>query len=109
MLAREGKRPDQDTKRDLITIEVAVEPVLDLTDAAIRARYGIRLTALTSDAADDLKTCGVIADLARSEGYRAILSPSAALHDAVNLNIYVEGPASRLSLRKGGERIALNY
>lgn len=37
-----------------------------------------------------------MADLARLEGYDAILSPSAALAGAQNLNLYIDGRADHL-------------
>ena len=83
-----GLAISDDAKRDLVTILVTVTPVLDLTDAATRERYAIDPTTLVGDEEADLETCRSIADLARAEGYRAILSPSAALAGGVNLNIY---------------------
>ena len=96
-------------KKDLVSILVRVEPVLDLTDRSVRRRYGVSLAMLTGDSDESLETCRSIADLARAQGYRAILSPSAALRGAANLNIYLEGRAANLRLREGPSREPLNY
>jgi len=104
-----GLAASDDDMRDLVSIHVMVEPVLDLTDSAVRERYGADLATLVGDEEADLETCRSIADLARAEGYRAIMSPSAALPGAVNLNIYLEGRAADLRLRDGPDREPLNY
>jgi len=49
------------------------------------------------------------ADIARLEGYDAILSPSAALDVGRNLNLYIDGRADHLRLMDGPDRIPLNY
>jgi hypothetical protein len=86
-----------------------VTPVLDLTDRAVRREWGVTLGALTGDSDGSLEACRSIADLARASGYRAILSPSAALRGAANLNVYLEGLAEELQLRAGKVREPLNY
>ena len=50
--------------------------ILDLTNEQIRAELGITARDLVSD---DLSRCQLIAERARSDGYEAILAPSAAL------------------------------
>jgi hypothetical protein len=59
------------------------------------------------DEDDSLEVCRMIADLARQQGYHAILSPSAALAGSVNLNLYLDGRADHDSLDVGPDRIAV--
>jgi hypothetical protein len=68
---------------------VGVARLLDLTDARQRTHFGIALETLTGNSEDDVESCRIVADLARLEGYDAILSPSAALDVARNLNLYM--------------------
>jgi RES domain-containing protein len=93
--------------RDLVSIDVEVEPVLDLTNKRIRQACGVSLAMITGDSQESLETCRQVADLARARAYRAVLSPSAALRDAKNLNIYLEGMAAQLRIRKGKYRMRL--
>ncbi|MEJ7809783.1 MAG: RES family NAD+ phosphorylase [Gemmatimonadaceae bacterium] len=104
-----GLDPRETEPRDLVSILVTVAPVLDLTDARVRRRYQVTLAALRGDDEGDLETCRMIADIARAEGYRAILSPSAARRGAQNLTIYLEGRAAKLRLVEGADREPLNY
>jgi len=90
--------------KDLVSIEVQVHPVLDLTDRRMRRTLGVSLSMITGDDDGDLETCRQLADLARAKGYRAILSPSAALSGSCNLNIYIDGRASDLRIAKGTHR-----
>lgn len=98
-----------DDKKDLVSVHVTVQPVLDLTDAAVQRRYGVERAMLTGDDDAAMETCRSIADLARAERYRAIRSPSAALAGAVNLTIDLEGRAADLRRRDGLHREPLNY
>jgi RES domain-containing protein len=104
-----GVSPEMDQRRDLVSIHAYVERVLDLSDAARRQRIGVSLEALTGDTPDDVEICRVVADLARLEGYEAILSPSAALTGGHNLNLYVDGLAANVRLADGPDRVPLNY
>jgi RES domain-containing protein len=99
--------PHSSAPRDLVSIELRVEPVLDLTSPAILRKLGITRATITGDTDEDLETCRAIADLARQQGCHAILSPSAALPGAVNLNLYVDGRADRCSLDVGGDRVVV--
>jgi hypothetical protein len=92
-----------------VSLTVGVARVLDLTDARRQEHFGITLETLTGDAEDDLESCRTVADIARLEGYDAILSPSAALHVGRNLNLYIDGRADHLRLMDGPDRIPLNY
>ena len=108
-LRRIGIDAATDQPKDLVSLTVSVARVLDLTDAARRNHFGVALETLTGDTDDDLESCRIVADLARLEGYDAILSPSAALDVARNLNLYIDGRADHLRLMDGPDRIALNY
>jgi RES domain-containing protein len=108
-LHRLGIESAGDQPKDLVSLHVGVARVLDLTDERQRQRFGMTLDVLTGDSADDIESCRVVADLARMEGYDAILSPSAARHDAQNLNLYIDGRADHLRLMEGPDRIPLNY
>ena len=108
-LQRLGIDAGSDQAKDLVTLQVGVARVLDLTVTAERDRFGITIDALTGDEADDLESCRLVADLARLQGYDAILSPSAALAGERNLNLYIDGRADHLRLMQGAERVPLNY
>jgi RES domain-containing protein len=95
--------------RDLVSIQVTVRPVLDLSDPEIRARYQTELDALTGDREADLEACRRLADRAREEGFRAVLAPSAAQAGERVLVIYAEGRAADLQLREGRDRLPVNY
>lgn len=98
-----------DQPKDLVSLTVGVARMLDLTDARQRTHFGLTLETLTGDGEDDVESCRIVADLARLEGYDAILSPSAALDDGRNLNLYIDGRAGHLRLMDGPDRIPLNY
>jgi hypothetical protein len=61
------------------------------------------------DRVPDIDACRAIADLSRLQGYRGILSPSAAADGMKNLNLYIDGRADDVSLMEGVGREALNY
>ncbi len=88
--------------RELVTIEVTVEPVLDLTDEAVRAELGLSLETLVGEGAADIEACRDVADWARANGYRAIVAPSAASSGEKILAIYLEGSFERLGMRAEG-------
>jgi RES domain-containing protein len=104
-----GIESSADRPKDVVTLNVRVARVLDLTDAGRRERFGISLDTLTGDSEDDLESCRLVADMARLAGFDAILSPSAALAGARNLNLYIDGRADHLRLTEGPERAPLNY
>lgn len=108
-LRRLGIAASADQPKDLVTLTVGVARVLDLTDARERKRFGVSLDTLAGDDEDDLESCRLVADLARLAGYDAILSPSASLAGARNLNLYIDGRADHLRLMEGPERTPLNY
>lgn len=108
-LRRLGIETSADQAKDVVSLNVGVAHVLDLTDVRERERLGVSLGTLTGDDEDDLESCRLVADLARFAGYDAILSPSAALAGERNLNLYIDGRADHLRLLEGPEREPLNY
>ena len=61
--------------RRVFELEVEVERVAELTDAAERERWGVTLEQITSD---DLSVTQALADQLRAEGADAVRFPSAA-------------------------------
>lgn len=108
-LQRLGIAQADDETKNLVSLNVGVARVLDLTSARERRRFGVSLEVVTGDDGDDLESCWVVADLARFAGFDAILSPSAALPGARNLNLYIDGRAAHLRLTEGPGREPVNY
>jgi hypothetical protein len=93
-----------------VAIRVDVEPVLDLCDPALQARYGITPQELRGDHPWDLVACRRVMWLAvHRDGYRAIRAPSAAAEGEVNLMVNPASAAGRLMLETAGQRVAINY
>ena len=109
ILKSAGLSPVDAAKRDLVTIKVNLSPILDLGTERTRRRLSVTKTQLIGDSPRDFELCRSIADLARSEGYVAIRSPSAAKKKEYNLNIYFDGKASNLDITEGTLREPLNY
>jgi hypothetical protein len=93
--------------RDLVSVVVDVEPVLDLTDPAVQARYGITLAQIRSARYGACRH--VVRRAVLVEGYRAIRAPSAAAINEINLMAYPESQHGRLFTSDGPDRIPLNY
>ena len=95
-------------RRDLVSLRVAVGPVLDLTSRFVRRRFGIGLDAVVGDAAADLAACRTLARRHVLHGdHRAILAPSAALDGAVNLMIFVASTSGIQELADGADRVTI--
>lgn len=94
--------------RDLVSIHVDVDPVLNLTDRVELERRGLTAVALTGPRRTAYPLCHRIAQEAVAAGYRAILAPSAALPGERVLLVYPESSHGRLLLRNGPERIPLD-
>ena len=94
---------------DIVSIWTTVNPVLDLCSSRVIKKIDVDRNQIMGDTDADLKYCHTIADWARSQGYWAILSPSAALPGARNLNIYLSDSTKYLSLKVGPDREPLNY
>ncbi len=60
--------------RDLVTVELRLANVLDLTDTNIQTEWGVSAASL---ALDDFTACQEVAAAARRSGYEAIIYPSA--------------------------------
>lgn len=60
--------------RSLLSLEIAVSRVLDLTDSVVRAAWGVTADDLRSG---DYTRCREVARAARDDGYEAVRYPSA--------------------------------
>ncbi len=98
--------------RDLVSIDINhLEPVLDLTQvkeyrrAARAAGESPDTALLTADNNAAKQHCRRVADQARSEGYTALLVPSAAADGETNLIIYFDVVAPKqLDIQNGPDR-----
>lgn len=97
--------------RELVSIDVTLSPVLDLTDRAAlrRAAEGAGVSSdaalLAADGEGPLEHCRRMADWARAEGFTALLVPSAAATGATNLVIYFDVVAPKqLEIDDGPDR-----
>lgn len=97
-----------DPPRDLVAIDLAVRPVVNLSDSAVCRELGITTGVITSNRPEDRETCRRVADLVRSLGVWAIRHPSAAAENEENLVIYPE-VTPRDFHAEVGERRPLNY
>lgn len=95
-------------ERTLVSLDVSVGPVLNLTSPLVRMRVGVRLETLVGDAPTDLVSCRAIAREHVLDGpYRAILAPAAALKGGTNLMIYVVSTNGIQSLADGPDRVQI--
>jgi len=93
--------------RDVVSIRISVEPVLDLTDADVIAMLEVNVDDFLGDDDASLERCRTVSDYARAQGYRAIIVPSAALPGSRNLVVFLDGPAHTLELEEGPDRIPI--
>ena len=90
-------------KRELVSLQITVEPVMDLTDPEV-SPVPIDAPFLIADDEESLEMCKQLADSLRSQGYAAIITPSSAKPKAKNLVIYFDGTAKYLDIDEGGDR-----
>jgi hypothetical protein len=76
------------TPRVAWELRVDLDPILDLGDPEVLKAREIDPIGLTLPPPGGWAYCQSLADLARSEGFTAIRSPSAALPGTFNVNIY---------------------
>jgi hypothetical protein len=93
--------------RDLVSIQVDVEPVLDLGDPEMQARYQISERQLRGRSY--VPCHRVVHEAVLRDGYRAIRAPSAAIEGVVNLMIYPESHQGRLRYSDGPDRLPINH
>jgi RES domain-containing protein len=96
----------QTRPRELVSLKVAVEPVIDLTDPA-SSPIPPASDFLIADDGASLEACRELADALRSQGYTGLITPSAARLGAKNLVLYFDGPARNLDIDDGGDRIPI--
>lgn len=94
--------------RDLVSIRVDVDPVLDLLDPALRDHYEVsedELVASTHTACHWIVRRAVL-----QEGYRAIRASSATeLREERTLMLYPERSGGRCNLSNGPDRLPINH
>jgi hypothetical protein len=100
--------------RELVSIDVVVAPLYDLTSLAAYTALAQRAAVvphpvfLTNLETVPYSHCHALADRARAEGYPALLVPSAAAPAENNLIIYIDVVAPRhLELDNGPDRLPL--
>ena len=88
-LTQRGVDPDQFPKGAwwIYELEVKLEAVLDLTDADVLQKNGIKQDSLTSS---DMTATRKIAAQARERSYQALLVPSAAVAGSRNLVVFID-------------------
>ncbi len=85
---RKSKQPRfRRSQRDVVTIQVDVQPVADLTDSSVWNQLGLSVTLseMTNDSASDYSACRQAADRVRSHDYNAVLVPAAVPVNGANL------------------------
>lgn len=93
--------------RDLVSLRVTVNPVLDLRDAAWLGAYPNWPASVLGNTDSCREVCRSLADDAIDMGFRAIRVPSSMIpgNSALdNLVIFVNGPAHGLDLMEGPDR-----
>jgi RES domain-containing protein len=105
-LKQAGIAPRLVRPRDLVSLDVEISPVFDLTDAA-SSLIPPSSHLLIGDSEDDLEECRALADYIRSQDYAGILAPSSALPGARNLIIYIDGLAGNIIVNEGPDRFPL--
>lgn len=92
--------------RELVSLRVSVEPVVDLTNPS-DSPIPPGSPFMTADDERSIEACRQLADILRGRGFVALITPSAAKSRAKNLVIYFDGPAENLDIDDGGDRLPL--
>jgi hypothetical protein len=92
--------------RELVSILVDLEAVVDLTDWA-SSPISPEAPFLTGSNPEDLEACRALADALRAQGYVGLLVPSAAASNEKNLIIYIDGLAGKINIYEGDEQLPL--
>jgi len=92
--------------RELVSLIVEVDPVIDLTKSK-SSPVSTSALFLTGDNPADIEDCRKLADIFRAQGYNGIIAPSAAVSNQKNLIIYIDGPARSIDIDFGGDRTTL--
>ncbi|MFA9406856.1 MAG: RES family NAD+ phosphorylase [Anaerolineales bacterium] len=93
--------------RELVSIQVNLEPVADLTNSET-SPIAHDEPFLLGDEPTDLEACRALADSLRREGFVGIIALSAAMSSEKNLMIYIDGLAENVRLEVGADRIPLS-
>ena len=101
--AQRGMDNRPQTAHDIVSIEVDVHPVIDLTDT-YNGIVDPAAAFLTGDSPEDFEKCRALADDLRAAGFVAAIVPSAASPGEKNLVIYIDGPAQQTALDQGTDR-----
>jgi RES domain-containing protein len=110
LLATYGAGPHMVSPRDLVSIDVRLDPVLDLRSQRVRRTLRMSPKDLRGDSPSDLEACRRVADWARAEGHVALLAPSAPDRSGTVLAIYPDmQPASGIEISLGPDRLPLNH
>ena len=94
---------DRAKPKDLVSINVDIDPVMDLTNKK-KSLISPGSPFLTGDESEDLENCRILADTIREQGFAGIIVPSAALEGEKNLIIFIDGPAGKIKLDESGTR-----
>lgn len=101
--------------RDLVSIDVELEPVLDLRDErevrrlSLTAGLPYQPAKLTEDGVAAYRYCHQLATVARGEGYTGLIVPSAAVDGEANLVIYFDVVAPKqVAIDNGPDRVPLD-
>lgn len=98
----------RNSHRVLVSINVEVEPVLDLREGEVRRKVQLSKETIQGDDPEDVEKCKRTAAEAIYD-HAAIVAPSAAVPPSVddepaNLMIYESSPGQTLELEVGGDR-----
>jgi RES domain-containing protein len=107
-LERAGVALELVRPRELVSLDVEVWPVFDLTDEA-SSPIPPSSHLLVGDSEEDLEECRALADYIRAQEYAGILAPSSALPGAKNLIIYIDGLAGNIVVAEGPDRLPIEF